>query len=244
MTDYTPLQRPKLNDGIAPSPAAAVAEPTEEGELDLGDDLHEAFAGDDGDEVDGDLVPAAALDEDFEEGELDPATAPPPAPAPAPAAKKSRKRDTSDTGRKGSASKKQKRDRDAAPTQPNALPPAEDDFWDDTELIAAWDRAMDRERRRKRGEPMSDSEDEDLDDGAGYEENEAAAEPAAAPEALAATTAESYAYPSPFSAAAATANPQAAPFMTRQQLIDSVTAHSYWAGYYAGLLAGRTSAEE
>ncbi|KAJ3369023.1 hypothetical protein GGF31_005984 [Allomyces arbusculus] len=42
--------------------------------------------------------------------------------------------------------------------------PNDDDFWDDSEVIAAWDSAIDRWRRMQRGEPVSDSEDEDEED--------------------------------------------------------------------------------
>ncbi|KNE70108.1 hypothetical protein AMAG_20239 [Allomyces macrogynus ATCC 38327] len=39
--------------------------------------------------------------------------------------------------------------------------PTDDDFWDDSEVIAAWDSVIDRWRRMQRGEPVSDSDDED-----------------------------------------------------------------------------------
>ncbi|KNE66751.1 hypothetical protein AMAG_11248 [Allomyces macrogynus ATCC 38327] len=134
--------------------------------------------------------------------------------------------------------------------------PNDDDFWDDSEVVAAWDSAIDRWRRMQRGEPVSDSEDEDEE----YDEDGEVAEddlddPTAAADDGAAlpTTDETEgqldldddgadASPTTDAVAAGTAVPQVvadAAHLSDTDVLLHLQHAWYCAGYYAGILEQR-----
>ncbi|KAI9223739.1 hypothetical protein BC828DRAFT_221962 [Blastocladiella britannica] len=121
-----------------------------------------------------------------------------------------------------------------------AAPPSqdEDDFWDDSALIVAWDRAMDRHKRRERGEVLSDSSDDDNgddndDNGYGTQNGDN--------DAVATQDPSSIAEPAAPTIPMGGMDPDSAQ-LTDAELVQRMSSHWYWAGYYAGLYSARTAA--